>query len=223
MKNEHWYKELKNITPFKKYSQYGEEGYLKFILENIGETNRYLVDIGAGGYGAGISNSRYFFENGWDGLAFDMNDSEDKRIVKAFIKPDNIVKLLSDNNCPKEFDFLNVDLDSFDYDIIDNVLSNYSPRIVFAEFNGTLNPNIPVKLAYEDGYTWDSTNKYGFSFSAGLLLFSKHKYSVVFNHVNTNMFAIRRDLLPEIVEVSLEAKQIGYHATNINAQWVLLG
>ena len=37
-----------NKNPFKKYSQYGEEGIIIEIFKNIGTTNKFLVDFGAG-------------------------------------------------------------------------------------------------------------------------------------------------------------------------------
>lgn len=215
-----WIKDLPKLDLSKnKYSQYGEEIILKNIFENIKIKHQYLVDIGAGGAGKGLSNSRYFLENDWNGLLFDM-DGSGENIIKEFIKPNNIVQLLSKHKCPKEFDLLSVDIDSFDYDVIDNVLSKYTPRVVCAEFNGTLDPNKAVKLQYEDGYIWDETNKYGFSFAAGIKLFEKHGYTVVLNHKETNLFAIHKSELPKDFKINITAKQNIYHRVNTNAIFI---
>ena len=200
------------------YSQYGESTIAKFIFENIGVTNKYFVDIGAGGAGRNLSNTKLLTLEGWTGLSFDMDGSEGT--IKEFIKPDNICHLLHKNVCPYQFDFLSVDIDSFDYDVIDEVLNDFVPRVICAEFNGTLNPNIPVKLQYEDGYTWDGTNKYGFSFLAGINLFAKHGYNVILNHKETNLFAIESSLLPDGLEYHIKAKQTLYHPVNPNAIFV---
>jgi len=198
----------------RKYSQYGEDLIAKFIFEQIGATNRFLVDIGAGG---GYSNSKEFIDSGWGALRF---DKEDGAGIKEFITPHNICALLKEYNCPKEFDFLSVDIDSFDYDVIDNVLKLYQPRVVCAEFNGTLDPNSCVKLKYEEGYTWDGTNRYGFSFGAGIKLFGKHGYTVIFNCKDTNIFAVKSDILPDGYQPKVKATRNIYHPVNKSAVFI---
>lgn len=200
-----------------KYSQYGEELIIKSVFDNIGFTNKYFIDIGAGGAGRNLSNTKLLTISGWTGLSFDMDGSEGT--ITEFITPNNICQILKNNICPNEFDFLSVDIDSFDYDVIDNVLKEYRPRLVCAEFNGTLDPKSSVKLQYEEGYTWDSTNKYGFSFGAGVKLFAKHGYTVIFNCKETNIFAVKSSLLPDKV-APVTAAQCMYHPINKEAIFI---
>lgn len=212
-----WITELPTLDlSGKKYSQWGEEILIAFIFKNIGTSNRFLVDIGAGGANHSLSNTRALIEKGWQGLLFDMVGTG--TTIREFITPDNIVDLLKEHNCPKEFDFLSVDLDSFDYDIIDNVLKEYKPVLICAEYNATLDPYDAVKLQYEEGYTWDGTNKYGFSFKAGVELFFKHGYTTILNHNDINLFAIRQELVEGNIELSAEKNP--YHAFNPNAVFV---
>lgn len=213
-----WIDGLKNLNlKQNKYSQFGEELVIKSIFENISTTDKFFVDIGAGGAGRNLSNTRLLKEEGWTGLAFDMDGSEGT--IKEFITPDNICGILMDNGLQKHFDFLSVDIDSFDYDVIDNALYQYVPRVVCAEFNGTLDPLSKVKLQYEEGYTWDGTNKYGFSFSAGVELFRKHGYEVIFKSKETNMIAVLTSLLPKNRPI-VRAKRNLYHPINPNAIFV---
>lgn len=213
-----WIAELKRLDLSKnKYSQYGEEIIIEYILKQIGADKRYFVDIGAGGAGRNLSNTKRLREREFNGLSFDMDGSIGT--IKEFITPYNIVSLLANNNCHPVFDLLSVDLDSFDYDIIDEVLSVYMPSLVCAEYNGTLDPTSCVKLQYEEGYTWDGTNKYGFSYGAGLKLFAKHGYYVVFNHADTNMFAVRADLINFEFEQPVAVKNV-YHPINDKAIWI---
>lgn len=214
-KTEDWTKQLYKLNlSAKKYCQYGESVIAQFIFEEIGVTNRFLVDIGAGG---GYSNTKEFLENGWTGLRFDMDGTIGT--IAEFIVPGNICAILEDNKCPIEFDFLSVDIDSFDYDVIDNVLKEYSPRLVCAEFNGTLEPDSCIKLQYEPNYIWDGTNKYGFSFGAGVKLFKAHGYTVIFNSKDTNIFAVRNDLLPPC-DYLVTAKRNVYHPINKAAKFI---
>ena len=218
----HWTDELETLDlSDKKHSQFGEPLIVEYILDHAFQTYLFfLVDIGAGGAGRELSNSRYFLEKGWQGLLFDMDGSEGT--IKEFITPFNIVELLKKNDCPKEFDFLNLDIDSFDYDVLEAILKEYTPRVVCAEFNGTLDPESKVKLAYEEGYTWDGSNKYGFSLGAGIDLFEKYGYKVVLNQQETNIFAVRKEYLPKGFNKVIKGVKTPYHWTNTKCKWINL-
>lgn len=218
----HWTDELETLDlSDKKHSQFGEPIIVEHILNRLGcLQERYLVDIGAGGAGRGLSNSRYFLEKGWNGLLFDMDGSEGT--IKEFITPFNIVHILKSNSCPIGFDFLNLDIDSFDYDVLEAILKEYLPRVVCAEFNGTLDPKSKVKLEYEEGYTWDGSSKYGFSLQAGIDLFEKYGYTVVLNQKETNIFAVRKEYLPKGFKKEIKGVKTQYHRHNPNAKWINL-
>lgn len=219
----HWAYELENAQLSEHdmtYSQFKEDLISDYIFKQIGTTNKFLVDVGSGGAGLGLSNTHFFKIRGWDGLYFDIDGSAGS--IKEFIKPDNIIDILIKYDCKKEFDLLSVDIDSFDYDVIDNILKHYNPRLVIAEFNGTLEPTSKVKIAYEDGYVWDGTNKYGFSLGAGIDLFEKHGYKVVLNNCDTNIFAIKSDLLPVDFKKEIKGVKNMYHKYNSEAKWINL-
>lgn len=217
----HWAENIENAQLGEheaSYSQYGEDLIADYIFNKIGTTNNFLVDIGAGGAGRNLSNSHFFLIRGWDGLCFDMDGTEGT--IKEFIKPDNIVVLLKKHKCPTDYDFLSLDIDSFDYDVLESILKHYTPRLICVEFNGTLDPLLKVKLKYEDGYTWDGTNKYGFSLGAGIDLLQKSGYRAVLNHKETNIFAVRADLLPDGFVKKVNGIKTMYHRFNPNAEWV---
>lgn len=216
MKN--WIKKLKSLTPVTGHSQFGEETYIDFIFQQIGPGKRRYIDIGAGGYGGTISNTRTLSEAGWSGIGFDMN-AHSPGIIQAFVKPDNVVSLIQAETDETHFDFLNIDIDSFDYDILENLLKSFRFRLVVAEFNATLAVDVKLKLAYEDGYTWDGTNKYGFSFAAGMHLFRKYGYVVIFNQLNNNLFAIHSSEMGNQKEPKITAERVMYHAWNPDAVW----
>lgn len=219
MKN--WIKQLPKLIPIQGHSQFGEETYIDFIFQNIGPGKRRFLDVGAGGYGGTISNTRTLQEAGWSGIGFDMN-AHSKGIIQAFVKPDNIVSLVENETDEKEFDFLNIDLDSFDYDILENLFKAFKFRLVVAEFNATLAIDVKLKLKYEDGYTWDNTNKYGFSFAAGIHLFQKYGYVVVFNQLNNNLFAIHYTELNNQPIPKITAERTMYHSWNEDAEWIVI-
>jgi len=223
MSNFEWLNELKNIDlTHTRYGQYGEDLIIDHIFEKLGTTNKFFVDIGAGDYGnAEMSNTKQLILHGWNGLGFDADDHGKENIIKEFVTPFNIVELLKQHNCPEKFDFLNIDIDGHDYDVLDKVLSVFKPMVVCSEYNATLPVWSKLKLAYEEGYMWKDSNKYGYSFGAGLHLFKKHWYSIVMNHVNSNLFAVHNSLLPVNEHwVITPPQQTMYHAINNEAVWV---
>jgi len=204
-------------------SQLGEAVIIKEIFRHIGTTNQYLVDIGAGYYDNEIiSNSGLLMAEGWDGLLIDADTKGNPKIKQYFVTPDNIDGILYVNNVPTQFDLLTIDIDSFDLDVLEAIMPYYVPRVICTEFNGCLFPEFSLKLKYEEGYTWDGTDKYGYSLAAGLKFARKWGYRVVLNHVNMNLFMVLRAALGDQADVPLDisgTKQ-DYHAHNENAEWV---
>jgi hypothetical protein len=215
-----WIKEIKNVRKNGGSSQSEESEIIAFIFENIGTTNKFLVDLGCGAYGdETMSNTRDMMNNGWRGFGVDMNPTIDDWAIQIFISPETIVTLLRGKETPVQFDFLNLDIDSSDFWVLKNILeSGFRPRLICAEYNGTIDPEQSVVLEYEHGYTWDGTNKYGFSLGAGKKLLEKHGYTIIYCQHETNLFAIPTELVNEQVE--LNAKQNLYHPINPNAVWV---
>jgi hypothetical protein len=213
-----WISEIRNPRQDAGLSQYDEDTIILNTFDHIGTTNRYYVDIGALAYGTTMSNTQILHNLGWKGLAFDMDEDPTNRAIKEFITPFNICDILEKYDCPKDFDFLSLDIDSFDYDVLESILKEYSPRLICSEFNGTLDPNSTIKLEYQEGYVWDRTNNYGYSFSAGKYLLDKYGYVVILNQDETNIFAIKKELID--FEVNVIATQTIYHGINPLAKWI---
>lgn len=215
-----WIKEIKDIRKKGGSGQFEESEIIAHIFDNIGTTNKFLVDLGCGAYGGStMSNTRDMMMSGWQGFGVDMNPTGDDWVVQSFIQPQTIVTLLNGKETPKEFDFLNLDIDSSDFWVLKKILeAGFRPRLICAEYNGTLDPDKSVVLKYEEEYTWDGTNKYGFSLGAGKKLLKKHGYTIIYCQHDTNLFAIPSYLVEEPIELS--AKQNPYHPINPNAVWV---
>lgn len=215
-----WINEIKILKGNNLQSQYSEDIIIGHIFKNINTTNKYFVDLGAGAYDGKMSNTRTLKNNGWDGFGVDCANITDTWILKEFVKPDNVCQILASQNTPKEFDFLNLDLDSSDFWVLKELLKEYSPRLICTEFNGVLDPNQSIVLAYEDGYTWDNTHKYGYSFSAGKKLLEEHGYRIIYNLRDTNLFAVKKELIDGVDFPEVTAKQNLYHPVNFNAVWI---
>ena len=209
---------LKGIADIKKSggsAQFEESEVIDYIFSHIGTTNKFLVDLGAGGYGGSISNVRDLMNNGWEGFGVDCDDMADPWAIKLFLTPDNVVPLFFNMGVPESFDFLNLDIDSCDFYILENLFkAGYRPRLICTEFNGTLDVDKSLVLKYEEDYTWDGTNKYGYSFLAGKKLLERNGYSIVHNQHNTNIFAIHGNY-----PIDVKWEKTLYHPINEKAVW----
>lgn len=214
-----WISKIRNPHPKAGFSQSDEDSIILNIFDEIKTTNKFYVDIGALAYGAAMSNTQCLDNEVWRGLAFDMDFDPTNRVKKEFITPFNVCDVLKKYDCPKNFDFLSLDIDSSDYDVLESILENYEPRVICTEFNGTLDPTETIKMEYEEGYVWDKTNRYGYSFGAGKYLLEKNGYTIILNQGETNLFAIKKELITFEME-EVQATKSMYHKYNESAKWV---
>ena len=135
----------KNIQPLSR-SQKGEDVSLKWTFDNLGTTNKYYVEFGAID-GHQDCNTHYFREvEGWTGLLLESGKwfpvaPDDKiNLQIETVSKDNINSIFKKYNVPKEFDLLSVDIDSHDYWVTKEILTQYSPRVVMVEVNVRFEP-----------------------------------------------------------------------------------
>ena len=223
--NNDWIKDIPNIRLGDKsvkgmYSQFGEEPIWDFIFSKIGVTNKFLVDFGAGGLGCEMSNSRYLLNKGWSGLLMDGEGDPNKDIKKEFITKENIVSLFEKYDVPVEFDFLSIDIDGNDYWVLKEVLKKYSPRLIVAEFNGTIPNGVSKAMKYNPTHCWGNNDYYGFSFDACKKLGHEFDYVIIFQLHSTNMYLLRKDLVYWQNDFGVTFTPNQYHAHSPNREWV---
>ena len=201
-----WIKELETLDLSQnKYSQFGEELYIKHILGNIGFGNKFLVDLGAS-EGLWLSNTRLFTtEFGFNGILMDFDAKGSPLVHHHVITKENVVDLLRGYGCPQEFTFLSIDLDGNDYDIIKEVCSVYSPRLIVCEYNGMFEEHECVKIKYNPDHVNKSNDYFGFSFGACLKLAENLGYKVIFQNKLQNAYLVRKDLL-EFPDAKIDLK-----------------
>ena len=115
--------------------------------------------------------------------------------VKKFVRPIEISKIIDRFTKKREIDLLVCDIDSFDFEIIQQMLhSNIRPRVLVVEYN----PSLPVDSAIY----WPETkvrhlgnNKklYGASYLAWECLLTQNGYSLVHISGFCNLHYIRKD------------------------------
>lgn len=211
-----WVNRISKVVPWKKYSQANEESYIDFILTNLPEKGKHIVEIGAWD-GYHLSNTRYFIENGYTALLIDGDNRGNEEVKQHIITKNNVLDILDFYATPREFDFLCVDIDGNDLYIIDTILSKYNPSLIVAEYNPIWNATESKVIAYDENHTWNNDDYYGFSFLAGQKMAEKNGYACVFENDSLNMYFVRKDMLDVIPFVTYV--QTYYHPHSLKNTW----
>jgi hypothetical protein len=198
-----------------------EQSVIKENLKNLGlEKSGYCVDIGAND-GISMSNTYSLYQNGWTGLAVEFDsqnfasmatryrDLLSIKLAKCKVTPNNVVPLLLANGTPKEFEFLNLDIDGYDYFVLDQILGYYRPKLICTEINEKIPPPIKFTVKWDPSYTWAGDHFYGQSISQLYRLTNQYNYSLVELHYN-NAFLVPSELCSKTCLTQEEAYKKGY-------------
>ena len=185
----------------KVFSQNKEDGVIEYIFDFVGTTDKYYVEFGVE---KGIEcNTRLLREkHGWKGLMMDGSNSNPKiNLQKEHLSPNNIVALFEKYKVPNKFDFLSVDTDMYDYFIIKEILTKYTPRVIILEINSALTDCSTVDIKYIDTIKFwlmgtSSSGYTGASLCAMYQLLSANNYSLVYSEKRgVNAFFIHNSIL----------------------------
>lgn len=129
----------------KYYSSSCQDYYADNLLK---KTNGFFLDIGAGTDDGGMnsSNSYYFESIGWSGICLDADEDRLKsrgcKTKGIFLTSDNLSDQLEQLQCPSHVDYLSIDVDGLDYEILHQFLkTGRSFSFLTIEHDiGTLNP-----------------------------------------------------------------------------------
>ena len=182
-------------------SQYDQDGVIEAIFDLIGTRNKQYVEIGGGN----TFDNTYLLRNqkGWKGILFNggllVTDSSASTLKIEFVMPEKALDIFKKYNIRKDLDFLSIDIDGNDYWVAQELLRQYKPAVISAQFN----PNYPATQAAtfrncQNMFGWDYFSKiYGASARAFYDLGKANGYSYVYHMVFTDIFLVRDDLLPQ--------------------------
>lgn len=145
-----------------KYSWGDEELYVRQLLNLLQQPTRYAVDVGAAD-GVTGSNTNFLFKLGYDGLVIEGNRRKLSKAISSyesyagqisflgiFVTPVNIVKIFESLGVPMHPDFISIDIDSFDLEIAESILTTFRPSVLCVEINERLPPPIKYELRRRD-------------------------------------------------------------------------
>lgn len=173
-----WNPQFTNLSRFAKFftSQHGEDGIIAAIFAICLPQNMWCVEVGAAD-GKTISNTYPLIRKGWkailiekayetlkDGILFsgyrkmleNHNGNPHVFCLNAELTRDNFDTLLSqykEFGLPYKFDFLSLDIDSFDAEVWDNLIA-YRPNLICIECDESITDSsvISYDLNRPNGY-----------------------------------------------------------------------
>jgi hypothetical protein len=159
-------------------SQQGEAGLIDEIFRYIGATNRYFVDFGTA---CAWSNQahlvRYY---GWRGLGMEGRDCGDPAHKQELVNAENIMGLLTKYSVPEDYDLLNVDIDSNDFWVWQQIdEAQFKARVVVIEVSWAAEPTLALSIKYNPAQRWNGNQYMGATVGAMKILGEKKGYSLI--------------------------------------------
>jgi hypothetical protein len=202
----HFMGAVKKMLSHKKgtYSFQEEEVVIRKYLNDLTLENNFCVDIAASD-GISMSNTYSLFKAGWEGIAVEFDPIKFAKLAHSYsaftnvsllktkVIPENVVSILKSCMCPEDFALLNLDIDSYDYFVLDTMLDAFRPRLICVEINEKVPPPIKFTVTYDSNHVWAEDHFYGQSISKCHELCVKHKYDIVELHYN-NLFIVPREI-----------------------------
>ena len=204
----------------RRFSNFDEERIIKDYVAQLlpaGRTHT-AVDLGAGD-GVRHSNTHALFAAGWRGLAVEADSRRLYRLARTYrnqpnvfvcrchVTPYNVVPLLEAYEIAPEFDLLSLDIDSYDYWVLDALLARFRPRLVVTEINEKIPPPIKFVVKYDADFQLRH-HFYGYSIQSLAELCARHAYALIELEYN-NAFLAPAELAPVALGAA-EAYRRGY-------------
>lgn len=200
---------------FKIFSQWGEDGIIQYLINNVHIENNTFVEFGVENYQE--ANTRFLMmNNNWRGLVIDGSEDNiadihkqewfwkyDLTAICAFIDCDNINDLMSSY---RDIGILSIDIDGNDYHVMNAIdFSKINPSILIVEYNSVFGKDRKITIPYDKHFYRTNAHYSNLYFGASLPaltnLAKQKGYALVGCCSNgANAFFIRKDLLNETVK-----------------------
>ncbi len=196
------YRYKKIAKTFNVHEEGNKEHYeIISLIEKSKLNKKFYVDLGASN---GVSSSStYLFakDDEWSGLSVEFDREKfsimqniysrfkNSYLSQTKITPENIAPLLEKYKVPKNFTYLNLDIDSYDLFVIDKILfNNFRPKIISMEINEKIPPPIYFTVLYDENHFWSGDHFFGCSIVAADSTLKKYGYKLFKLQYNNAIF-----------------------------------
>ena len=206
---------------FKVYSQFGDDGIIQYLVNNVEVESRTFVEFGVENYTE--SNTRFLLVNdNWRGLVIDGDEANvryikgddiywrhDLTAVHSFVDKSNINEIIAANGFSGPLGILSIDIDGNDYWLWE-AITVAEPAIVIVEYNSVFGPERAVTIPYDPAFRRTAahpSNLYaGCSLKALCLLAGQKGYAFVgSNSSGNNAYFVREDKVGNIRRHTVES------------------
>ncbi len=190
---------------------------------------KYAIDIGAQDGPGPVYD--LFKTQGYDGLCIEGNQMSFNALCqnlpqpnvhkhRIFVTPDNIISIFKQHNVPLEPFALKIDIDGYDYEVLDQILDTYRPMFVVAEINEKIPPPILFQTKYHPKYEWGRNHFFGFSLQSAYQLMTKRGYTIVQLVGGNNILCIRKEMAESIPQISATEMYKRDYLENMPVLWM---
>jgi hypothetical protein len=198
------------------FSQWGEDGIIEWILQQIDGMPDKFVEFGVETYRE--CNTKFLISNrNWRGLIIDgsaryieiieadpISHQRDLTARCAFITTENIERIITEAGFAGEIGILSIDIDGNDYWVW-KVLEKVRPHLVIVEYNAVFGDRFDLTIPYDPSFARTKAHHsnlyYGASIGALTRLGVDKGYTLLgSNRAGNNAFFIRDDRASHILE-----------------------
>jgi hypothetical protein len=187
-----------NKFEFSIFSQWGDDGIINYLINNIEIANKKFVELGVEDYLE--SNTRFLMQNNnWSGFIVDGNCKlldtvksryfywkYDLKALCKFIDRENINEIINYSGFHGNIGLLSIDLDGNDFWIWKN-LNTLDPDIVVIEYNYRYGPEKSVSTPYDKNFNRFSFHESGIVYGSSLKALAKLGKEKGMSLVGTNL------------------------------------
>lgn len=208
-------REMSSKTPdnpalkgFKVYSQFDEDGILEDIFSRLNLTHGRFLEIGCGD---GLENNTHYLAlKRWTGRWVDGSSkkisgirdhipaNDRLEVVERMVNTNNVSDLMEPNP-----DFLSLDIDGNDYEVLKSLVSVGQPKVICAEYNVKFPPPCRITIGYDPIHSWQMDDYFGASLQMFVDLLKSYTL-VSCGLTGANAFFVRNDLAGAFTKYSTE-------------------
>lgn len=181
---------IKNLDKFKTYhnEHLVLNEYMRFVDQNI--FNKTFIDIGAGD-GVDMSNTFQLVRENFNGCMVELNSSKFAKLstiyrdfknislIKEKITPHNIEDFIKFIDIGYEVDVLNLDIDSYDYFVLEKLITLTEFKFLILEINSIFPLSVDFTVTFDENFEWEENKFQGASISMMYKLLNLHNYSII--------------------------------------------
>ena len=202
---------------FKIFSQFGDDGIIQFLIDELQIDYEYqnFIEFGVEDYSE--ANTKFLLlNNNWSGLILDSSNENIENIKKSnffwkfeleaiecFVNKENINSIITNSNIyKKKIGILSIDIDGNDYWVWKEI-NVIDPLIVIVEYNSTFGfekkISIPYKQDFERSKAHHSNLYWGASIEALKFLAKQKGYKfLTTNTAGNNAYFIKENIFDKI-------------------------